>query len=95
MASEQLRGKYYLIYFGFTFCPDICPQELEKAGKAVDIIEKEFGAGNSSVVVYRCTRLLGTIVPIFVTVDPSRDTCAQVGLIDDDYHVLYGRPLFI
>ncbi|KAF4755383.1 Cu-binding protein, partial [Perkinsus olseni] len=66
LASEQLRGKFYLIYFGFTFCPDICPQELEKAGKAVDIVEKEYGDG--------------TIVPIFVTVDPSRDTCAQTTL---------------
>ncbi|KAF4673455.1 Cu-binding protein [Perkinsus chesapeaki] len=66
LASEQLRGKFYLIYFGFTFCPDICPQELEKAGQAVDMVEKEYGAG--------------TVVPIFVTVDPSRDTCAQTKL---------------
>ena len=63
MTSESLKGKYLIFYFGFTFCPDICPQELEKIaevqGKLIDL-----GIRNLAVV--------------FVTVDPNRDTCAQL-----------------
>ncbi|PHJ26040.1 sco1 protein [Cystoisospora suis] len=36
--SEEFVGKYQLIYFGFSFCPDICPQELEKMAQVIEII---------------------------------------------------------
>ena len=34
----ELSGKFYLIYFGFTFCPDICPTELEKMAKVLNAL---------------------------------------------------------
>jgi hypothetical protein len=52
-----------LIYFGFTHCPDICPEELDKMGEAVEMVDKE-----------RKERVL----PIFVSVDPARDSVEQV-----------------
>lgn len=52
-----------MIYFGFTHCPDICPEELDKMGEAVEKVDGE-----------RKERIL----PLFVSVDPARDTVEQV-----------------
>lgn len=52
-----------MIYFGFTHCPDICPEELDKMGEAVEVIDRD-----------RQERVL----PLFVSVDPARDSVAQV-----------------
>lgn len=40
-TNENLLGKFSVLYFGFTHCPDICPDELEKLAEALDTIEAE------------------------------------------------------
>ena len=57
-TDMDFRGKYMLIFFGYTYCPDVCPTTLAVEKEALD----ELGA--------RASR----IVPIFITVDPKRDT---------------------
>lgn len=57
-TDKDFRGKYMLLFFGYTYCPDVCPTTLAVETEALD----KLGAG--------ATR----IVPIFVSVDPKRDT---------------------
>jgi protein SCO1/2 len=57
-TDADFRGKLMLVYFGFTYCPDVCPIDLQQMGLAVD----QLGVAGEAVQ------------PIFVTVDPERDT---------------------
>lgn len=62
VTDKNFKGSYYLLYFGFCNCPDICPISLQKISKALDHIRK--------MPEYRYIKLK----TIFVTVDPDRDT---------------------
>jgi protein SCO1/2 len=64
VTERDLAGRYPLIYFGFTHCPDVCPTDLAVIGQALRRFEKSDPA--------RAAR----VAPIFVSVDPERDTPA-------------------
>lgn len=63
VTNKSFKNKFCLIYFGFTYCPDICPQELEKQTIVIEKLTNKYG---------------DLIVPIFISVDPKRDTVAQI-----------------
>ena len=62
VTDATFRGKYMLVYFGFTYCPDVCPTSLARNAAALDLI------GDKA----------DKVVPILITVDPERDTPAKL-----------------
>ena len=62
VSDKDFRGKYMLVYFGYTFCPDVCPTTLSAVADAMDRLGP------------KAERLR----PLFITVDPKRDSPAVV-----------------
>ena len=62
VRDTDFLGRYMLVFFGFTFCPDVCPTELQVMSAALDQLEQRVGAQALQVA------------PLFITVDPARDT---------------------
>ena len=62
VTSESLEGRWTLLYFGFTKCPDICPDEMNKV---TDVLRRLDARGQP-------------IQPVFITIDPARDTRARL-----------------
>ncbi|MFO1128847.1 MAG: SCO family protein [Rhodospirillales bacterium] len=58
VTDETFRGKYMLVYFGFTYCPDVCPTSLARNAQALALL------GDKA----------DKIVPILISIDPERDT---------------------
>jgi protein SCO1/2 len=61
-TQENLKGKYSLVYFGYTHCPDVCPTELQDMTTALE----------------KLGSLADKIRPIMISVDPKRDTPAAL-----------------
>ncbi len=62
VSDSDFAGRYRLVYFGFTFCPDVCPVDLQTIGAGL----RQFEARDPG----RAER----VQPIFISVDPARDT---------------------
>src|SRR5208283_2809748 len=58
VSDTAFRGRYMLVYFGYTYCPDVCPTTLTTVEQAMDKLGVE----------------ASRVQPIFITVDPQRDT---------------------
>ena len=65
----QFRGKWLLVYFGYTSCPDVCPTTLSAMALALD----------------KLGPLADKVQPVFITVDPERDTAKIVGEYVKDF----------
>jgi protein SCO1 len=69
VSDRDFRGRFMLVYFGYSFCPDICPTDLAAMGAALDRLGAEGEA----------------VQPIFITIDPERDTVQRLA----DYAPLF------
>ena len=58
VSDKDFRGRYMLIYFGYSFCPDVCPTTLAVMAQALDKLGPE----------------ARRVTPVFITIDPERDT---------------------
>ena len=87
VRDGDFAGKYRIVYFGYTYCPDICPNDMLKIGQAMKLLDKQ------------APEKAKAIVPIFITVDPERDTPKVVGEFvrnfDDRIVGLTGSPAAI
>jgi protein SCO1/2 len=79
-TDAHFRGKLLLVYFGYMFCPDICPTDLQVIAEAID----QLGSAGDAVQ------------PLFITLDPERDTpeklAGYVPLFHDRLLGLTGTP---
>jgi protein SCO1/2 len=96
VTDRDFRGKYLLVYFGYTYCPDVCPTTLNAVADALDRLGKKAEG----------------VEPVFITVDPRRDTppvmkqytasfsprllgltgtAAEIAAVAKAYHVYYAE----
>lgn len=71
VTEEDFAGRFMLIYFGYTFCPDICPTSLTMMSAALDELPDAQAE---------------QVVPILITVDPARDTVEQLAAYAPLFH---------
>jgi protein SCO1/2 len=64
---DQFKGRWRIVYFGYTFCPDVCPVDMQQTMRGLAKFAKEHPA------------LAAKVQPIFITVDPQRDTPEIIG----------------
>ncbi len=72
--DAEFRGRPMLVYFGYTYCPDVCPTSLMAMSQGLDA----FAVSNPD--------LAKEVVPVFVTVDPARDTVATLSAYAPHFH---------
>lgn len=71
---SDFEGRYRTIYFGYAYCPDICPTDVQRAMAGLKLFEEEN------------PELGAQVQPLFVSVDPERDTPAVLREFTDSFH---------
>ena len=74
VSDSAYPGKYRLIYFGYTYCPDVCPTDMQRLMRAFKVLEK------------RDSKTAEKIQPFFISVDPARDTPQVVRQFVSAFH---------
>lgn len=74
VRDSDFAGQYRLIYFGYTFCPDVCPVDLNDLMLGLRAFERQSPA------------LAARVQPLFITVDPARDTPDVVSAYAARFH---------
>ncbi|MGK2285444.1 SCO family protein [Pedomonas sp. V897] len=66
VTEKSWPGKHLLVYFGYTYCPDVCPGDLQNLSLALTTLEEQN------------PKAAAAIQPLFITIDPERDTVAAL-----------------
>ena len=70
VTDKDFRGRYMLVFFGYTYCPDVCPSGLQVISAALD----QLGPAADK------------ITPLFISIDPARDTPEKMGAYVKSFH---------
>ena len=73
-SSSEFRGKLMIVYFGYTYCPDVCPTDLMAITQALDAL----GPAAEGVQ------------PVFITIDPERDAKVLADYVSSFHHSMVG-----
>jgi cytochrome oxidase Cu insertion factor (SCO1/SenC/PrrC family) len=80
ISDNSFRGRLMLVYFGYSYCPDVCPTDLAAMSTAIDLLGL---SGNA-------------VQPVFITIDPERDTVQRLAEYASLFHprlvALTGTP---
>lgn len=71
VTDQDFKGKVMMVFFGYTYCPDICPTTLTEVTQAMDMLKPEVAA---------------KVEPIFITIDPERDTTDALAAYSQNFH---------
>lgn len=74
VEDSDFAGKFRIIYFGYSYCPDVCPVDLQKIAQGLTLFEKQQPDRAKD------------IQPIFITIDPARDTPAVIKQYVSAFH---------
>ncbi len=84
VTEADFAGQYTLVFFGFTYCPDICPTALWEMTQALDMLSEQ------------APEKAEQVTPIFITIDPERDDVAAMKAYAENFHprlvALTGTP---
>ncbi len=69
-TSDEFRGKFLLVFFGFTNCPDVCPTTLSEVAQVMDDLGPD----------------AGKVQPVFISVDPERDRRLGLDAFTQAFH---------
>lgn len=70
VTDKDFRGRYMLVFFGYTFCPDVCPSGLTVISSALDLLGRD----------------AEPVTPVFITIDPARDTPEKMAAYVTSFH---------
>lgn len=70
VSDADFRGKYLLVYFGYTYCPDVCPTGLQGISRVMDLLDAQ----------------ASKVQPLYITIDPARDTAAKIKDYISSFH---------
>ncbi|MDX1575971.1 MAG: SCO family protein [Kiloniellales bacterium] len=73
-SDADYLGRYMLVYFGYTYCPDICPTSLLTMSRGLQLLAE------------RSPDAAEQVVPVFITVDPERDTVDALAAYAPSFH---------
>jgi protein SCO1 len=70
VTDKDFRGRYLLVFFGYTYCPDVCPSGLQVISSALDLLGTD----------------ADKITPVFISIDPARDTPEKMAAYVKSFH---------